>query len=1046
MKRMTKLLNEVKGEKAHREAIAKGLKYRGFGYWEDGTGEVKFKTQDDKLVPVDPEIQSELGGGKDETAEKAFPGGGDEKLGDLGTTAQMQQAMGMQPGTGENVGPAPEPGEEQVPSTLEWEPGPDGSTCVDSNEPPGKIPEDSYVSTTNNLKWGAGPDGSNYSNVEYAQLLKDLRSPNLDSFLQRQENFQRYQDILNEDAAVEAQEQGLTSAGYGYWQDATGKVVAQTKNGKLVYVDQTANPQSNMTAATTNTGNPTSPASGQTPADQAAAMGLQSNGSGGYVDDSGQVVAKTVNGELVFYDDAAGGGAISAGSGGAQLSQSAPSWVDPVTGQLVVPPAQAESPEEINAIPDPTPAVAPAGYDAFMQKRKKEMYAAQTAERDMEPEVPQMAMEAVRSPEERAAKRAEIADRKSSLVASGDMVPQPQGKKFPPEAARQIVKGGVQQKTDLANLNPNKPSPAQPSSVEKQAQARGLATNRQEVARQDAEQQVPKAQAPTPAQDLDGDGEIDLEELRSAAGNAYKSWTGKKTTVEDRMAKRYEPMMEALNREGVDPKLRGRILNTMLNAYRYEGRDNEASSNFNKAEFKALQERKDRLMKAYGGEGSDGSAHNLDSIREYQKEINDMKLDDDVVGASFDALPPSLQKLFSGGDMNARQGFEKYLTQHAKDGYTGLPLDMRTMQMEHFIDDTQARNIEARVKKGGEPMTPEEAELVEFIRGPENQFWSRQAPNEQKSSRNLKQFYDERITPFESLGDDFFDYREMTVDPARMKLKGKEKEFVGGLINSDDPDNPYLSEMTSDQYNAHREAVNQMYANEKKDLTDGLSQSFDSGGFMKMGPKKFEDAINDPNSEVSEADRAKYDMLRNLKGKIAGYNPSFSKRLMESLGMPTHTIQSERARSSSLSPDFYDAVASQLPGKTKEQQKEIIEKVKAATKAASGAANRGRGKGNKDADIRKMMYNSLFQEMGNNEMFNDDTFAQFPGLAKLRDANMIMEGMEGNIPEMTKMEKGQEFDLEDIMDVVKELLYMSKYNDEPNPRGMNFEEFRRYNR
>ena len=40
------------------------------------------------------------------------------------------------------------PGEEQVPTTLEWEPGPDGSTCVDSDEPAAIVPEDSFVSRT----------------------------------------------------------------------------------------------------------------------------------------------------------------------------------------------------------------------------------------------------------------------------------------------------------------------------------------------------------------------------------------------------------------------------------------------------------------------------------------------------------------------------------------------------------------------------------------------------------------------------------------------------------------------------------------------------------------------------------------------------------------------------------------------------------------------------------------------------------------------------------------------------------------------------------
>ena len=114
----------------------------------------------------------------------------------------------------------------------------------------------------------------------------------------------------------------------------------------------------------------------ESPAEMARRMGLQSDGSGGYVDPStGQVVARTVNNELVFYDPQ--GGAISAQSDGAQLTQAQPSWRDPVTGELTVPPGQAESPEEIRAIPDPIPALAPPGYNAFMNKKKKEMYAQQ---------------------------------------------------------------------------------------------------------------------------------------------------------------------------------------------------------------------------------------------------------------------------------------------------------------------------------------------------------------------------------------------------------------------------------------------------------------------------------------------------------------------------------------------------------------------------------------------------------------------------------------------------------------------------------------------
>ena len=143
-------------------------------------------------------------------------------------------------------------------------------------------------------------------------------------------------------------------------------------------------------------------------------------------------------------------------------------------------------------------------------------------------------------------------------------------------------------------------------------------------------------------------------------------------------------MMDALNHESVDPKLRDRLMHTMLNSMRYEGRNNEASSDLTKTEFQLLQENRDKITRAYGGEGSDGSAHNFDAIRQYQSEINDGDLDEKLLKQAFDALPPSRQKIFKGGDMSAFQGFKKFISQRGKGGYTGMDLDMDTMQMEHF--------------------------------------------------------------------------------------------------------------------------------------------------------------------------------------------------------------------------------------------------------------------------------------------------------------------------------------------------------------------------
>lgn len=732
----------------------------------------------------------------------------------------------------------------------------------------------------------------------------------------------------------------------------------------------------------------------ESPADMAERMGLQSDGSGGYIDPStGEVVARTVNNELVFYDPQ--GGSISAQSGGAQLTQSQPSWVDPVTGQLTVPPGQPESPEEVSAIPPPVPAQAPAGYNAFMNSKKKEMYAAQaTPEQEaidgIQQEVdPQLGMQ----PE------MPMGEETKTLKKMFEDLPQ-------------------------RPVQPDQPTDTAPKPVVAQSIARGNT-----------------AAAPKVVKDTDGDGDVDIDDLRNTARKSWKNWTTARITDQNRVEKNLEPAIKALNGEGVNPQHRNRIMHSLMNAYRYEGRDNEASSDLNKAEFHALRDNKKRILEAYGGEGSDGSAHNLDAIRNYQKEINAQDIDDGLIDASFNAMSPLQQKIFKGGDMSARQGYGKYLRQSGLGGYTGLPLDYNTMQMEHFIDHTQARDIVAKAKAEGRDMTPEEQELHDFIIGEDNQFWSRQAPNEQKSSRTPAAFFDERVNPLEAMGDDFFDYRELTIDPARLDLKGKEKEMIGHLIEEDEDGNKSLSQMDMDQFGSHADAVNEVYSSRKGDLLKGLTEAFDKKSLMGLGPKAFDKRIADEASDITEDDRSQYDMLRNLQSKIKGYNPDFAYRVMQGLGLPTGFIQSERTRTTPVSPAFYQAIANQLPGKNPQEQREFLEKVQEYTKGANSFANSQRGQGLKDADIRKALYQNLFTEGKNNGILSDEIMQMNPDLMKIAAKYMSQNE---SLQDMMNVEEEDHFDIEDILDVIKELGLMDRFKANKNRKGkgLKFESFR----
>ena len=166
--KLSKFINlvERKGEKAHREAEAMGLKYKGFGYWVDpNTGQVTHKTEGDQLVAVEPDVETEKWkGGPGDEGGAMGPGGQMDK----GGMAPMgnQPQMGMPMGSGQNIGTA-EPGMAKAQKRLSWEPGPDGDTAVDGSEPPGDIPPDAFVGKTNYYQWVAGPKGTNFKNLSY---------------------------------------------------------------------------------------------------------------------------------------------------------------------------------------------------------------------------------------------------------------------------------------------------------------------------------------------------------------------------------------------------------------------------------------------------------------------------------------------------------------------------------------------------------------------------------------------------------------------------------------------------------------------------------------------------------------------------------------------------------------------------------------------------------------------------------------------------------------------------------------------------------------
>lgn len=156
---------EKEETRAHKKAKELGLKYRGFGYWQDPhTGKTAYKTENGELVPVSKEKQKELE--NDDTMS-------------LGRADSNREEDPNNPAinAGANVGPAPEPGKERPePEELDWKPGPDGNNMVNDKERDenDEFPPDVYVGRNNNINWIAGPDGSNYKNMSFDKMMETI--------------------------------------------------------------------------------------------------------------------------------------------------------------------------------------------------------------------------------------------------------------------------------------------------------------------------------------------------------------------------------------------------------------------------------------------------------------------------------------------------------------------------------------------------------------------------------------------------------------------------------------------------------------------------------------------------------------------------------------------------------------------------------------------------------------------------------------------------------------------------------------------------------
>jgi hypothetical protein len=640
------------------------------------------------------------------------------------------------------------------------------------------------------------------------------------------------------------------------------------------------------------------------PAERARQLGLQSNGRGGYIDpNSGQVVARTVNNELIFYDNnSATGGAINDGSGGAALTQAAPSWADPLTGMLTTPPSKAETPSEIAAIPDPTPALAPVGYNSFMQKKKEQAYQMN----QIAPQPARMTPDEMEQQDQQDQEMATQADagQQQAFAAENKMSygmfesQNPGG-----DAAKRMAAAYERNKSKIeqgeqkaleARMKANGEGGYDIKSLAKRTQGLGIKPIQTLLGRSRSQTGVQSVQntqqgsrpqvdinAPQSRLDVDGDGDTDLDDLKELrekfieAHGVVNMSENKRRKIMDVTWKPFEDLLNGMDKGDK----RTNMIRNMLKNMKFEDRLNSGAGigELGRNDVEILRDRKKEMLKT--------DFSNRDSVREYTNGLKDENITDEMATIAFNALPKKIKaqltnkgnaagagprsKLHYNGvdaDGNVRRGTSggkdraiqmlKLLMQTGfTDGYTQQPLDLNSWDLEHVMPASAASDDDD----------------FQFRESPDNWLPVAFNVNKAKSDLSMNDFFKNQVDPLSERldDDDYWSQKQNVYDYINGSKSGLEGLVSGYLGDADESGMRWLSEdsnldsfmeMVRGQESkniAMKNEIRKMIKNgdlpkEARELANKISNKPNAGrALMKMmgGTYMIPKGVNNPNAK-----------------------------------------------------------------------------------------------------------------------------------------------------------------------------------------------------
>ena len=347
----------------------------------------------------------------------------------------------------------------------------------------------------------------------------------------------------------------------------------------------------------------------------------------------------------------------------------------------------------------------------------------------------------------------EFADKKAKEFTGGRKVT-PEREKFVKKAANTQVAMMNQQAAAAVEPEPEEePTPQEEPAQETEKTAEDFPSIEDKVAEKEEE-----------LDDLDDDEafESEYEKFQQEAEETMRGLADRQRKM---MEKKFGKFTESLKTipSATDKKS---FLASMAHAKTFEGRVNSGAgkNNLGYADVQNLMANRDRLLEGYG----DGSP---EQIKKFVQSVRAIKVSDEFVDASFEVLPESFKKSLKGKgqvtgdkyvsddkahkdmhylgknpDGTAKRGMAStndraklmwriYLEQGGRDAYTGLPLDIQSMDLEHVRGFNN--------KDGGKP-GKEEWEQRE---NDDNMTLINSNINQTKVDLSMKDFFEQRVDP-----------------------------------------------------------------------------------------------------------------------------------------------------------------------------------------------------------------------------------------------------------------------------------------------------------